>query len=900
MMNEVDVATIISEVLRRLRIKPFEYQKRAFDAILGGYNVIVTAPTGWGKTEASVVPIISEIYARKSGPIAALYITPLRALINDITARIRRIGTPLGIRVARKHGDVAQAERRKRLKNRPHILVTTPESLESDIDLSPGIREMIKNVKWVIVDEVHELLSTKRGAHLAVLLERLRELAGDFQLVMLSATVNDPLGVLRAFSGSSKRKGIHIGSKDLKSIRISVLPPTDNISGAIEEIMKKHHKLLIFTDSRRLAERLHSELEKIGLKGFAVHHSSVSRSVRENVEKMLKNGSLRAVIATKTLELGIDVGDVDAIVNVGPPSSVTALLQRVGRSGHKSGGVGIGYVIPRNSYEYLLSLAAASAAKKGVLENRPPLLCFGDVVAREVAGMLLESSPRRFDELVSVISNALPCGGDRIASVIEILVNAGIVRQRGDNLWLTNRFYKLWSQEGPGRDFRRFFSLIPSLDDKVVVVFNGKEIGFLDFAYVLKYLRPGDKVRLAGKNWDVIGIDVRSARLEVVPGGGGEPPEWHGSPISVSGLITRELFRLINECVEGSCVNEDIRSISEWFRRYPGRGPYPGELFVEQYGDTYIMYGPYSQREFELLALIIHFLYRSRRNRVSEVIVRTSALGIAVEGGDNIVKELYGLGYSEDLLKGALTLSPEYAVLEKEMLPSFGVIKDDAVRAEVLYQLGILYGAEEEDNLARLFMNGDVELRLVNGAGISAVAKEILRSPKTRPWYRGVYKLLLDNVAGYAFTAEELAVLTGLDEVYIEKKLKGMRKFSGQHKIVEFYDVSTGEKRWALAKDLRLLADTDFKECFEPPSASSVYQVKIYYERGEQPSSILLSAENVKRGILNNLLAETDNVYKLTVKGGCGSVTYYHIPLDLIDLIILNAMTYLQVMKGCE
>ncbi len=895
-----DTGTVIRSVLRSLGITPFEYQLRSFDAILEGANVIITAPTGWGKTEASIVPVIAEIRVKRSEPIAALYITPLRALINDITARIRRLGRTHGIKVARKHGDVTQAERRRRLKERPHILVTTPESLESDIDLSPGMRDMLGNVRWVIVDEVHEILATKRGAHLAVLLERLRRLAGDYQLIMLSATVSDPIGVLNAFSGSSRRRLVHVGSKELKSIRVEVIPPTSDISKAIKEITRNHRKLLIFIDSRRLAERLHSDLEKMGLSDFAVHHSSVSRSVRESVEKMLKEGNLRAVIATKTLELGIDVGDVDAVINVGPPPSVTALLQRIGRSGHRSGGVGIGYIIPRNNYEYLLSLASVSAVMKGLLEKRIPVICFGDVVARAIAGMLLERSPRGEDEVLAIVTRSLPCSTERVRSIVEVLEESGMVRRHNGALRLTNKFYRIWSQQGPGRDFRRFFSLMPSLDDRIIVMFKGKEIGFLDYAYVVKYLRPGDRVRLAGKNWDIVGIDLRLGQLEVVPSaGGGEPPEWHGSPVTVSELITKELFRIINECVNGSCLNKFIENIASWFRRYPGRAPYPGELFLERYGDTLILYGPYSQREFELLSLLVHFLLHTKRGRIREVTVRSSALGVAIEGGGDLIKELYGSGYSEDLVKGALSMSPEYIMLEREVLPSFGIVKNDVVHAEILRQLRMLYRAESKGNLVKEFMNAEVTLRSVSGAGISPIAKEVLRSPRTRPWYKGVYRLLADSVSGYAFTVEELAVLTGLDESYVERRLKGMRKFSGRYRVVEFYDISTGERRWALAKDLRVLARGEFRECFEPPSKSSVYQVMIYYERGEQPSSFLLSAESVERGILNSLVADTDNVYKLTVKGGCGSVTYYHVPPELLDLTILNAMAYLQVVKGC-
>lgn len=294
--------------------KPTIAQEKAVPEILNGKNVLLISPTGLGKTEAAMLPIFNMMLKEKVEPVAVLYITPLRALINDIVKRLEWWASRLGFIVARKHGEVSASEKAKRLRNVPHIMVITPESLEIDLDWASKFRENYRNVRWVIVDEVHELVQSKRGIQLAVLLERLRELTGnDFQRIGLSATLSNPEEAAKLLFGSSKRPGCIVKAVIDKEVEISIHSIPEDIKDPWLEAAKKICEVieppsLIFVNSRFTAEALHEALEKLALKKIYVHHSSVSRHIKKNVEELLRKGALTAVVCTKTLELGIDIG----------------------------------------------------------------------------------------------------------------------------------------------------------------------------------------------------------------------------------------------------------------------------------------------------------------------------------------------------------------------------------------------------------------------------------------------------------------------------------------------------------------------------------------------------------------------------------------------------------------
>ncbi|MBP1357376.1 MAG: DEAD/DEAH box helicase, partial [Sulfolobus sp.] len=259
-----------------------EIQQKSYVPILQQKNVLIIAPTGYGKTEAAILPILNMMLETNPEPVSVLYITPLKALINDLTYRIKWWASYLGFQVSRKHGEVPQKEKNMRLKNVPHILITTPEGLEIDLDWASKFREYYRNIKWVIVDEIHELISSKRGAQLSVLLERLKEYTGyDFQRIGISATISNEEEVLRFLSGSSSRESEIIKISSLKDfiLRVIKLKQTNDSDLWTEsaKIIKNEIKppTLIFTDSRFTTERLHEEMEKLIKEGIYVHHSSV-------------------------------------------------------------------------------------------------------------------------------------------------------------------------------------------------------------------------------------------------------------------------------------------------------------------------------------------------------------------------------------------------------------------------------------------------------------------------------------------------------------------------------------------------------------------------------------------------------------------------------------------------
>ena len=403
---------------------PTDLQMAAWPQISAGEHVLITAPTGSGKTMAAFLWAINELIAGKwpLGRISVLYVSPLKALNNDIRKNLMRplselravfSGSgehfpPLGIAI--RSGDTPQSERRRMLREPPEILITTPESLNLLLS-SHGGRSMLTNIRTVILDEIHAVMDSKRGVHLITGVDRLVPLSGEFQRIALSATVR-PLETVAQFVGGYRMVGdlrspgysarpVHIvSSSQKKDYRLTVRFPEaaadwDNRDSfwqpfvdEIKEIVVRNRSTLVFANSRRLCEKLTHLLNEGEQAPVAyAHHGSLSREIRAEVEKKLKAGELRAIVATNSLELGIDIGALDEVILLQAPPSFSSAIQRIGRAGHRVGEVSRGTLFPTDAQDILHTAVLSGGVLRQDIEAVHPILSPLDVLAQIIVSM---------------------------------------------------------------------------------------------------------------------------------------------------------------------------------------------------------------------------------------------------------------------------------------------------------------------------------------------------------------------------------------------------------------------------------------------------------------------------------------------------------------------------------
>ncbi|WP_297513564.1 DEAD/DEAH box helicase, partial [Thermococcus sp.] len=445
--SDEEIFSILSEPVREWFKRKFGSftppQRYAVMEIHKGENVLISSPTGSGKTLSAFLSAINElILLGKEGKledkIYVLYVSPLRALNNDIKrnlegplAEIKEVAKELGydlpeIRVGIRTSDTSSYEKSKMVKKPPHILITTPESLAIALN-APKFRERLKTVKYLIIDEVHALAENKRGSHLALSVERLQEMAEEkFVRIGLSATIH-PLEEIAKFvfgfdDDGKPRPGLIVDVSFAKQTEIKVESVVEDLiytpAGALSEalysrlaeLIREHRTTLIFTNTRSGAERVAFNLKKLypefeGL--IEAHHSSLSREVRLDVEEKLKRGELKAVVTSTSLELGIDIGTIDLVVLIGSPKSVNRALQRIGRAGHRLHEVSKGVILALDRDDLVEVTVLAHNARNRRLDRvripKNPL----DVLVQHLLGMAL-NKVWDVDEAYRVVRRAYP------------------------------------------------------------------------------------------------------------------------------------------------------------------------------------------------------------------------------------------------------------------------------------------------------------------------------------------------------------------------------------------------------------------------------------------------------------------------------------------------------------
>jgi ATP-dependent Lhr-like helicase len=592
---------------------PTPAQAQGWAAIAAGRNTLIHAPTGSGKTLAAFLWCLDRLVVdprpvptrQDPGSIRVLYISPLKALTYDVERNLRaplagialaaqRLGTePPRISIGSRTGDTPAADRRDLVRHPPDILVTTPESLY--LLLTSQAREILVGVEQVIVDEVHAIAGTKRGAHLALSLERLEHLRGSdarpLQRIGLSATQRPLETIARFLGGAGEGREVAIvdaGSR--KPLELTVVVPVEDmarlgevlpldqqpggpvlggemrtsiwpaIHPRILELIREHRSTIVFTNSRRLAERLAQRLNELaGEELVRAHHGSIAREQRLEIEEELKAGRLPALVATSSLELGIDMGAVDLVIQVESPTSVARGLQRIGRAGHQVGEPSKGVIFPKYRGDLLETAVVVRGMREGRVEQtvmpRNPL----DVLAQQLVAMTIE---QRFtvDELLGIVRRAAPfetltrevlegvlgmlAGAypsdefaelkpritwDRVTDVIEGRRDARTVAVTSGGTIPDRGLFPVFLEGEPGTTGRR----VGELDEEMV--------------YELRAGMHGDVVVLGASSWRVAEITPNRVTVTPAPGIPGKLPFWHGDAVG----RPVELGRAIGEFMRG-------------------------------------------------------------------------------------------------------------------------------------------------------------------------------------------------------------------------------------------------------------------------------------------------------------------------------------------------------------
>jgi len=566
--------------------RPTAAQRLAIPPILNGENVLLIAPTGTGKTEAAVFPIFEQFIKLRNRMemigTSIVYITPLRALNRDVFRRLVEIGERLGIDVQVRHGDTPSKIRRQQALKAPKMLITTPETLQA---ILPGrkIRKHLKHVKWVIVDEIHEIAADKRGIQLSLGLERLGKIAeSGFQRIGLSATVGSPK-LIAKFLGGSNREVKIIKAVAVKDYEVRVESPVTTpedvklskklmiSAGSIRrirrllELIGENNTTLVFTNTREHAEALASRIRLLEPDlEIGVHHGSLSKRVRVEAEQNLKSGLLKGVVCTSSLELGIDVGNIDFIVQYMSPRQSTRLIQRLGRGGHVLGAVSRGVVLASMPDDVLESAVISRLMLKGMLEPLRKYRNALDVLAHQITGLTLEYGRVRLVDVLEIVRRAWPYEDvtiDEVTDVVEQLDRQGII-------WFDGEYVK----KRRGRCFNYYFtnlSTIPNVKRFSVQDFlSKKRIGSLDQEFIATRGKPGQEIIMHGQTWRVLIIDEENdfVQVEAVDQSLGAIPSWEGEIIPVPFEVAQEVGMMKKIIAEKVIRHEDPLEV---LQKYP-------------------------------------------------------------------------------------------------------------------------------------------------------------------------------------------------------------------------------------------------------------------------------------------------------------------------------------------
>ena len=608
---------------RRGLAEPTPAQVAAWPPIAAGKHTLLIAPTGVGKTEAAIVPLLDSLLREPAQPIALLYITPLRSLNRDMLRRLRGFGEELELPVAVRHGDTSQKERNRQSRHPPQLLVTTPETLQIMLS-GKRLRTHVAQVRAVVVDEVHELASSERGAQLSLALERLALLAGEFQRIGLSATVGTPDDVA-GFLGGDRQVEIVAPEIDRRmDLQVVAPQPIEEDEVLSAELYWEPERIAALRYCADAAEgrptllfvNTRDTVEALGVRWrmwrpdapIAVHHGSLSREVRIEAEEGYRTGDIGTLICTSSLELGIDVGNTELVLQYNSPRDPSRLSQRLGRSGHRLRATAIGRIVASEPVELLEAAVVARRTLVGELEpsriRAAPLAVLANQI---VAWTVCDKSVDR-KVMLAAVRRAWPFRNLHSQQLDDLLVLLDRLHQA--------RPAERNVRQGP-RALKYFHGNLSLIPDEATMsvrdISTRRLIGRLDERFILD-LEPGERIIFRGAAWEVLEIEEE---VTVAPAPAlGELPRWIGEDIPVPQSVAREVVRRLEAGDwEGLPLVPEARDCLEEFRTSvfkAGEVPAPGRMTLERHERLLVLSHAGGTRLNRTLGMLLASLLGSR------------------------------------------------------------------------------------------------------------------------------------------------------------------------------------------------------------------------------------------------------------------------------------------------
>ena len=505
-------------------------QDLAGEAILDGRNAVVLAPTAGGKTEASIFPALANLVERPVEGVGIVYIAPIKALLNNQEERLGTYTEMVGLRRFVWHGDTPDAAKRGFAKEPAELLMTTPESLEVML-LSPRTpaTKLFADLRLVIIDEVHAVAGTDRGAHLMSVLERLRCCTeNDIQRVGLSATVGNPAEILAWLQGTSKREGVVVEPPKARSQRELQVSLHQSVADLAAEAARRARglKSLFFCQSRALTEAVAERMRGQGTEVF-VHHGSVSREERHAAEDQFQHGGNACIVCTSTLELGIDVGDLDRVFQANAPATVSSFLQRMGRTGRRAGQTANTAFLCEDEEELLQAVALIELARSGWVESVPVNRRCWPVLVHQLFALTLQYgavSAERCWEQLRTVPDFAGIGRDEYDQMVAHMLSTEFLFESGGLLSIGQRAERVFGR----RNFMELYAVFSSPVLYKVQTANGRELGSLEQGFVDRLVEEMSAFLLAGRGWLVEHVNHADKLVRVREAPRGQKPAWGG------------------------------------------------------------------------------------------------------------------------------------------------------------------------------------------------------------------------------------------------------------------------------------------------------------------------------------------------------------------------------------